>query len=216
MTLMVSNYKIAVYTSRPLVGGDSAVIFKSDYGLKGYGEKWHFKVYRHASTPSFLNVTGLRCLSVELALVKAIIRARYRVGCLEVRVNQVFCSRSLAHEKLSFCLGRMKRLGEQLFGEKFIFFYEPEFGSVLQMTSRHQPKVSLMLYGTSSVCCFLPHEGYIPFCEDVLKQLYVESNLKSRSDELVDWTQRKNGQTEQQLQVRQEGVEDSAPATTAG
>jgi hypothetical protein len=110
----------------------------------------------------------------------------------------------------------MKRLGEQLFGEKFIFFYEPEFGSVLQMTSRHQPKVSLMLYGTSSVCCFLPHEGYIPFCEDVLKQLYVESNLKSRSGELVDWTQRKNGQTEQQLQVRQEGVEDSAPATTAG
>ena len=71
-------------------------------------------------------------------------------------------------------------------------------------------------HGKSEDWVQIPHEGYIPFCEDVLKQLYVESNLKSRSGELVDWTQCKNGQTEQQLQVRQEGVEDSAPATTAG
>ena len=128
--------------------------------------------------PKFVNVTGIRCLLAELHVIKAIIRTMYRVQLSHVKINQVFCSRSYGEQKSSYCLARMKSLGEQLFGKDFIFFYEPELGSVLQMSSRQKPNLCIMMYGTSSVCCFLPGKHYIPFCENVLKELYVESNLK--------------------------------------
>ena len=178
MTLTISNYKIMVYTKEALVKPDSIKVSKSDYGLLGYGQHWHFKVYKQVIPPKFVNVTGIRCLLAELPVIKDIIRTMYRVQWSHVKINQVFCSRSYGEQKSSYCLARMKSLGEQLFGQNFIFFYEPELGSVLQMSSRQKPNLCIMMYGTSSVCCFLPGQHYIHFCEYVLKQLYVESNLK--------------------------------------
>lgn len=177
MTLTISNYKIVVYTKEALVKPDSTKVSKSDYGLLGH---WHFKVYKQVIPPKFVNVTGIRCLLTELPIIKDIIRTRYRVQWSHVKINQVFCSRSYGEQKSSYCLARMKSLGERLFGNYFIFFYEPELGSVLQMSSRQKPNLCIMMYGTSSACCFLPDQHYIHFCEYVLRKLYVESNLKTR------------------------------------
>ena len=177
MTLAISNYKITVYTKEPLQRAESIIVKKTDYGLPGFGKEWHFGVYDHVTLPSFVNVTGIRCLQVELPIVKFIIATRFNAEWNHVKVNQVFCSRK---QNQSYCLGSMKRLGEQLYGKYFIFFYEPEFGSVLQMSSRQKPNITLMLYGTASVCCFVPDHCYIAFCEHVLKELYVEDNLKEK------------------------------------
>jgi len=186
MTLTVSNYQITVFTTEQVVG-ECQRIGKGAYGCQG--KDWCFKVYKHVIPPRFVNVTGIRSIESELPIVIRLIESLYKVHYHYAKVNIVFASRNFAMQKLSYCLSSMKKLGQALYGDHFFFFYEPEFGSVLQMTSRQRTDVCLMMYGTGSVCCFVPDLNYINFCEDVLNKLYVESNLKTSlkaSDQTVE------------------------------
>ena len=171
--LRISNYKIAVYVSSPLKHGKLKVA--KPFDVKKF---WVFTVYNHKIPSKLINVTGIRKLLQEWKIIKKLIKKHYQVNIVKVEINNIFATQNLAKHKLSYNMKSIQELGKQQYGDHFIFYLEPEISAALHVKSRDKPTISLMCFGTGSVCIFLTQLHQLDLVKKMLEQFYAKTNLK--------------------------------------